>query len=329
MKKLTLISTLALCATLAFPKGTQDSQKTTVLKFSASTGGTSATSPMGQGMATFAKKVAEYTQGSIQIEVFYDTTLGSPSSMVNGLQLGTVDFGVCGDAYYSSLVPEIQAFELPYMFDSLKEARSAVAGPAGEMVMKKIRDKGILPLNFWEIGFRQLTTSKRPVSTPTDLKGLKIRTLPSTFQVKAWESAGAIPVPMDVSELYASLQQGVVDGQENPLSEIYNQRFYEVQKHLSLTDHVYTPMLFSASESAWERLNEAQRDAIKQAAADAQETVYRLNDEARADYLRKIVAAGVEVIENPDRRSFKKVMEKVQGLFEKEYGTELLQLLKP
>ncbi|MDT4762993.1 DctP family TRAP transporter solute-binding subunit [Sphaerochaeta sp. PS] len=324
MKKSVMVLILMVSMGMLFAAGDKETKK---LELSVSTGGMSATSPAGQGMAQFAQKVEEYSKGTMSVKVFYDTTLGSPSSMVSGMQQGTVDFGVCGDAYYSSLTPEIQVFELPYMFDSIEEARAAVAGPAGKAIGDKLEKKGIHALTFWEIGFRQLTNSKRPVSSPADLKGLKLRTLPATFQVKAWESAGAIPVPMDISELYSSLQQGVVDGQENPLSEIYNQRFHEVQKYLSMTSHVYTPMLFSAGGTTWNKLTEEQKEIITRAAKEAQAIVYSVNDRENINYLQKIKDAGVQVIENPDKQAFKSLMSGSKALYTSQYGDEMLVLL--
>lgn len=324
MKKLHVLMLLVIVPALLFAGGQSEGKK---LEFSASTGGMSASSPAGQAMTEFAKKVTEYSGGTIEVKVFFDTTLGSPSSMVNGLQQGTIDFGVCGDAYYSSLVPEIQAFELPYTFDSLEEARTALAGPAGQAIFDKLAKKGVQPLTFWEIGFRNLTNSKRAVHSPEDLRGLKVRTLPATFQVKAWENAGAIPVPMDVSELYSALQQGVVDGQENPLSEIFNQRFHEVQKFMSLTEHVYTPMLFSAGGQTWSRLSKEQQEWVMKAAKDAQRVVYAVNDTENANYLKSIKAAGVTVDENPNREAFKALMAGSKTLFINQYGSEILNLL--
>ena len=298
-----------------------------VTSFSASTGGMAAGSPAGKGMAKFAEKVEEYSNGTMKIEVFYDTTLGNSTSIINGMQQGSVDFGVCGDAYYAGLVPEIQAFELPFLFSSLEEARTALSGKAGQYVSEKIAKKGIQPLSFWEIGFRNLTNNKREVVTPSDLKGVKLRTLAAQTQVKAWEYAGAIPVAMDVSELYSSLQQGVVDGQENPLSEIVNQRFYEVQKNLSLTEHVYTPMLFSCSGTTWASLSAEQKDIISRAAKDAQAEVYAVNDANSAVYLKQIKDAGVQVCENPDKEAFKELMSKAYPVFIDQCGDEILKIL--
>ncbi len=325
MKRVLLFVCVALLALpLVFANGDGEVKS---VELSASTGGMSAGSPAGRAMTKFAEKVNELSDGSIEIKVFYDTTLGNASSMVNGLQQGTVDIGVCGDAYYSGLVPEIQAFELPYIFDSVEDARTNLAGEAGQYIFEKLEKKGIQPLTFWEIGFRQLTNNKRAVVEPSDLKGVKLRCLPATFQVKAWEYAGAIPVPMDVSELYSSLQQGVVDGQENPLSEIYNQGFHEVQKYISLTNHVYTPMLFSVGGQSWARLTAEQQEIIKAAAQEAQAEVYRINDAENDVLLQKLIDAGLEVEMNPNKAAFKELMQKAYTLFTDQYGDEIITML--
>ncbi|MDC7246137.1 MAG: DctP family TRAP transporter solute-binding subunit [Sphaerochaetaceae bacterium] len=325
MKRVLLFVCVALMALpLVFANG---SGEVKTVELAASTGGMSAGSPAGRAMATFADKVSELSEGSIEIKVFYDTTLGNASSMINGLQQGTVDIGVCGDAYYSGLVPEIQAFELPYIFESVEDARTSLAGEAGQYVFEKLEQKGIQPLVFWEIGFRQLTNNTRAVVEPADLKGVKLRCLPSTFQVKAWEYAGAIPVPMDVSELYSSLQQGVVDGQENPLSEIYTQGFHEVQKYISLTNHVYTPMLFSVGGQSWARLTVDQQQILKEAAMEAQAEVYRINDEENAALLQTLKDAGMEVEMNPDKEAFKELMQQSYTLFIEQYGDQIINML--
>ena len=326
MKKVfVLLLMVLMVASIAFANGDGESKK---IELAATTGGMSADSPAGKGMALFAQKVAEYSNGTIEIKVFYDTTLGNATSAINGMVQGSVDLLVCGDSYYSSLVPEIQGFELPYMFSSYAEARETLAGKAGDYIDSKLQAKGIKALSFWEIGFRQLTNNKREVNSPADLKGIKLRTLGAPAQVKAWEAAGAIVTPMDVSELYSAIQQGVVDGQENPLSEIKAQRFYEVQKYMSLTAHVYTPMLFSCSTIAWDRLTSEQKEIILKAAKDAQAEVYKINDANEAALLEEIKASGVKVNENPDREAFKAAMAPAAyEQFRAQNGNDMLAML--
>lgn len=326
-KSLMLILVLTMVSSIVFASGNGETASKTI-ELAATTGGMSSESPAGKGMALFAAKVAEYSKGAIEVKVFYDTTLGNATSAINGMIQGSVDLLVCGDSYYSSLVPEIQGFELPYMFASVDEARKTLAGPAGAYIDNKLQAKGIKALSFWEIGFRQLTNNKKEISTPADLKGVKLRTLGAPAQVKAWESAGAIVTPMDVSELYSAIQQGVVDGQENPLSEIKAQRFYEVQKYMSLTAHVYTPMLFSCSTIAWDRLSAEQQEILLKAAKDAQAEVYRINDANETSLLAEIKAAGVKVNENPDKEAFKAAMAPAAyEQFRSQNGSEMLNLL--
>ncbi len=328
MKKVLVILLVLACAfgTL-YAGGGSDSSKG--LTLSATSGGMSASSPAGRGLAKFAELVNQYSEGAITVKVFYDTTLGNATSAVSGMVQGTVDLVVCGDSYYSGLVPEIQAFELPFMFGDKEDARSAVNGEPGQYIFDKLDQKGIHGLAFWEIGFRQLTNNVRVVKTPADLRGIKLRCLPATYQVTAWDAAGAMPVPMDVSELYSSLQQGVVDGQENPVSEIYAQRFYEVQKYISMTNHVYTPMLFSISGIRWAQLDDAQKDIILRAAKDAQQEVYNINDSEEASLLDEMVSSGnLELNTEVDSEAFKSAMQPAYDLFEKDYGSEFIDLLQ-
>ena len=327
MKKLLVILLVLICAFgTVYAGGSSESKGLTL---SASTGGMSASSAAGRGLAKFAELVNEYSDGAITVRVFYDTTLGNSTAVVSGMIQGTVDVGICGDSYYSGLVPEIQAFELPFMFSDKEDARSAVNGEPGQYIFDKLDQKGIHGLAFWEIGFRQLTNNVRVVKTPADLKGIKLRCLPATYQVTAWDAAGAMPVPMDVSELYSSLQQGVVDGQENPVSEIYAQRFYEVQKYISMTNHVYTPMLFSISGIRWAQLDDAQKDIILRAAKDAQQEVYNINDSEEASLLDEMVSSGnLELNTEVDSEAFKSAMQPAYDLFEKDYGSEFIDLLQ-
>ena len=328
MKKLLVILLVLVCAfSTVYAGGASDNGGK--LELAASTGGMSASSAAGRGLAKFAELVNEYSNGEITVQVFYDTTLGNSTAVVSGMIQGTVDIGICGDSYYSGLVPEIQGFELPFMFSDKEAARAAVNGEPGQYILDQLSTKGIQGLAFWEIGFRQLTNNTRPVSTPDDLKGIKLRCLPATYQVRAWEAAGAIPVPMDVSELYSSLQQGVVDGQENPISEIYANRFYEVQKYISMTNHVYTPMLLSMSAMRWAQLTPEQQDIILRAAKDAQAEVYSINDAEEQSLLDEMVSSGnLELTTDVDADAFREKMSASYALFEQDYGSTFLDMLR-
>lgn len=294
---------------------------------SASAGGMAADSPAGKAMDLFAEKVAGLSNGSIKVEVFYESTLGDPTALVQALQQGTVDVAATGDSYFAGLVPELQIFELPFLFDSYEEARSAVDGPVGQKISKKYDGTGIKPLGFWEIGFRHLTNNVRPIRKPSDLRGIKIRTLPAPIQVKTWEVLGALPTPIDFSELYTALQQGVVDAQENPLSLIRTSKFYEVQKYLTLTGHVYTPMFLGMSQMTWDRLSPSQQEAVIKAALEAQSYERNLVSGSEEEDLKFIENHGVEVIRDPEKEAFKNAITGVYKIFTDKYGSELLNEL--
>lgn len=322
-----LLAALGVLLTVSSCSRKKDAENS-VRIFRAATGGMSAESPAGRGMEVFAQKVSEYTGGAVKIEIFYGSELGSPSELVTDMMYGAVDFCVCGDSYYAELAAEIQAYELPYLFDSLEQARSALNGASFDRIQKQLKPSGIQALSFWEIGFRQLTSSVKPIRRASDVRNLKIRCLPAPFQILAWEYAGAVPAPMDISALYGALESGQIKGQENPLSEIYTQRLYEVQPYLSITNHVYTPQLFSCSAQTWNLLTGEERQAVAQAAHDAQQAVFAINDTETKTLLDALRSEGMEIITDVDTASFKEEMTKTHTVFIEKYGRSFLRLLK-
>lgn len=315
---------LVACSQTTDTKKSADANDKNSMSLSASSG-LPAVNPASKALDFMAEKVLEYTDGSVEIEVFYDNQLGDPTTLVSNVSQGTVDIVVTGNSYFTSLVPELQIFELPFLFDSYETARATLDGPVGEKVIEMFADTGIKPLAFWEIGFRHLANNVRPVKDPSDLDGIKLRTLPAPVQVKTWELLGAQPTPMDFSELYTSLQQGVVDGTENPFSDITSAKLYEVLDYMSLTSHVYTPMTLAISEQTWEKLDETQKEAIMRAAKEAQEYQRNLNDEESATALEEIKNNGVEVEENPNVEAFKEIAVEAYSEFTSKYGDELLK----
>lgn len=297
------------------------------LTLSASSG-LPASNPASQAMDLMAEKISEYTDGSVEVDVFYDNQLGDPTTLVSNVAQGTVDIVVTGNSYFTGLVPELQVFELPFLFDSYEAARAAVDGPVGEKVMSMFEGTGLKPMYFWEIGFRHLANSVRPVQEPSDLEGIRLRTLPAPVQVKTWELLGAQPTPMDFSELYTSLQQGVVDGTENPFSDITSAKLYEVLDYMSLTAHVYTPMTLAISEQTWEKLDESQQEAVMRAAEEAKEYQRNLNDEEEAKGLETIKENGVTVEENPNVDAFAEIAVEAYDEFINEYGDELIEEIR-
>ena len=284
--------------------------------------------PVGGALKVMAEYINTYSDGTIEALAFFDTALGDATSMVQGLQQGTIDIGVAGTAYFSGLVPEIEVFQLPFLFEDLEAARTAAAGPAAEQINHMFEDKGIVGLSVWENGFRELTNNVRPVSTPDDMKGIKMRTLPAEVQVATWSAMGALPTSIDASELYTALQQGTVSAQDNPLHEIVSRKFYEVQPYVTMTDAVYMPLYMGMSKKTWDRMSESQRALIQEAADVAREKQLELTDEAQAEAMQTLIDYGCEVVEDPDKAAFREKALPTWTLFSDQYGTELVELLQ-
>ena len=284
--------------------------------------------PTGGALQFMADYLNANSNGTIEATAFFDTALGDATSMVQGLQQGTVDIGVSGTSYFTGLVPEITVFELPFLFSSVDEARVAIEGPAKDAIFEKLSGVGLVGLSIWENGFRELTNNVRPVTTPDDMQGIKMRVLPNEIQVATWEAMGALPATIDAGELYTALQQGTVDAQDNPLHEIVARRFYEVQPYITMTDAVYTPFLMAMSQMSWDKLSESQQALVVEAAALAKEKELELTDEAQASALQEVLDYGCEVVEDPDKEAFREKALPTWSLFTDEYGTELLDMVQ-
>ena len=284
--------------------------------------------PTGGALQFMADYLNANSNGTIEATAFFDTALGDATSMVQGLQQGTVDIGVSGTSYFTGLVPEITVFELPFLFSSVDEARVAIEGPAKDAIFEKLSGVGLVGLSIWENGFRELTNNVRPVTTPDDMQGIKMRVLPNEIQVATWEAMGALPATIDAGELYTALQQGTVDAQDNPLHEIVARRFYEVQPYITMTDAVYTPFLMAMSQMSWDKLSESQQALVMEAAALAKEKELELTDAAQANALQEVLDYGCEVVEDPDKEAFREKALPTWSLFTDQYGTELLDMVQ-
>ncbi len=188
----------------------------------------------------FAKKVAQRTGNAVQIEVFSGGQLGNDTKILEAVKLGAIDLVMTGNPFFSSFAPEMNVLDLPYLFRDYEHAYKVVDGPIGAELLRAVERNGMKGIGSLEIGFRNVTNSKRPVRVPDDMKGLKIRTTPNPAHLLAFRLLGANPVPMAFTEVYLALKTGTVDGQENPITLIQAMKFYEVQKYLSLTQHAYT-----------------------------------------------------------------------------------------
>ena len=197
----------------------------------------------GVAVDTFAREVEKRTNGRYKVQNFYAGALGAERESIEGVQLGTLDLTLTSTGPLPNFVPEVAILDIPFLFRDYAHARAVLDGPIGQEMLQKFPPKGIVALAWAENGFRHMTNSKRPVNGPDDLKGLKMRTMENPIHIQAYKQFGILPTPMAFTEVYTALQQGTVDGQENPLSVITAAKLDQVQKNLTLTGHVYSPAL--------------------------------------------------------------------------------------
>jgi tripartite ATP-independent transporter DctP family solute receptor len=315
-----IIKTLALSAlALAIAAGTVQAQE----KITVAIGG-APQSLQGQTAKGFADRLQERLGDDYEVEYFDSAQLGDERQLVQRMRMGTVDLAAIS-SIMSSVSSDFALFDLPYLVkdrDHLKRIDQ-------EIVMadlaKSAREQGLTVISTWENGFRHITNSKRPINTPEDLDGLRIRTPQSDWRTRMFSAWGANPTPMAFSEVFVALQTGVVDGQENPLSNIYGARFHEVQDYLSLSNHVYSPIWLLAGNGGWDKFSDEVREAIQGAAAETQDWALNRGAELDEELLALMKEEGMEVNE-VDRGAFIAGSESVYKTFAEQVsgGQELI-----
>ncbi|WP_051261454.1 DctP family TRAP transporter solute-binding subunit [Desulfovibrio inopinatus] len=270
--------------------------------------------PYGQGAEKFAQLVAEKSNGEMEVQVFPSSQLGGQKDLIEGLIFGTVDMALVGTAVLGQFQPQISIFDLPFLFQDRDHAYISL-DTVGMEIGKDLEPKGIKLLGYMENGIRHVTNNVRPVKTPADMDGLKIRVMTNKTYVEMMKALGASPTPMAFGELYSAMQQGTVDGQENPSAHIWTKRFFEVQKYASKTAHAYSPEPLVISMITWNRLNEKQQAVLTEAAKEAVAWQRALSEKMDREYWDKIIATGkMEVIE-VDRDQFAEATKPVYAMF--------------
>lgn len=265
------------------------------------------------------------TDGELKVEIHPNNELGNAPTVLQGIRLGTIDIGIVGNPYFTSFEPEMNVLDLPFLFDGPKHAYKVFDGEIGRAILDKLEQHGMKGLALWEIGFRNITNNVRPIRTPADLDGLKIRTTPNPAHIKAFELLGANPTPMNFAELYMALQTGAVDGQENPAHHIYASRFHEVQKHLSMTRHAYTAAPLVMNLQTFNGLPEDQRNVIMEGALEAAKFERKENATLNDNAIVLMRDAGVEVVEDPDVAAFREMIaDEVRKDYVDKHGAAML-----
>jgi tripartite ATP-independent transporter DctP family solute receptor len=260
----------------------------------------------------FAEAVKSRSGGRIEVQVAPSAQLGDDAAMVTALRTGALDISANSQGAVSAAVPEYAAFGMPFLFTSPAAAFKLLDGPLGKELADRTAEKGLVLLGTWDNGIRQMTNSKRPISKVEDMKGLKMRVPPDATLVDIMKSLGAEAQQIRFAELYVALQQGVVDGQENPLVNIHASKLYEVQKHLALTNHQFQMTPFLMSKRTWDKLSDADKKAVQEAAGEATALQRKLSQDADDRLLADLKAKGVQVT-TPDKAAFEKATAEVDG----------------
>src|SRR5918993_5788515 len=272
--------------------------------------------PQGQGAKKFAELVEAKSGGKIKVRVFPSGQLGGDLQTVSAIQGGTIDLTVLNAGLLVGQVKEFGLFDLPFLFESGKEADAVVDGPFGQKLSETLPAKNLIPLGYWELGFRNVTNSRRPVTKLEDIQGLKVRVVQSPLYIDLFNTLGANAVPLPFPELYTALEQKTVDGQENPVTLIQTSKFFEVQKHLTLTRHTYNPQIVVFSKRVWDRLDADEKKLIEDAAQEARTFQREFSREQETRALEAVKAAGMQVVELP-AAEVTRIREKVQPVIKK------------
>lgn len=274
----------------------------------------------------FNELLKEKTKGEIKLSLFPDSTLGNAQTMISAVRGGTIDLEMSGSPNFSGLVPKLNVIDIPFIFQNREHAYAVLDGEIGQGLLKELEAQGLKGLAFWEVGFRSFTNSKHPVKTPDDIKGLKVRTNQNPMYIQAFSILGANPVPMPLSELYTALETRAVDAQEHPVGIVWSAKLYEVQKHLSLTNHGYTPLIVVMNKAKFDGLSPALQSAILEAAKEAGAYQRKLNLDNEKGTIEKMQKAGIQVIETVDTKPFKAAIEsEVRKAFIEKNGDDLVK----
>ena len=279
---------------------------------------------MHRALLKFEELVEAGSGGEIDVQIFPSSQMGPDREMIEGVQTGVLEMAIPPSSFFAGWDPAFAVIELPYMYASKDIAFDVLDGSAGDGMLSRVENQGLVGLGWLELGVRNVTNNVRPVATPEDLEGVKLRTMKVPAHVATFETLGANPTPMNFGEVYSALQQGVIDGQENPLAIITSQRFYEVQKYLSTTGHVFAVYMPVISKPFFDSLSAEHQNLVRDSMASARDHQAQLVASEDAAQLEQIRAAGVEVLEltAEQRQVFADKTESVRLQYREKVGAE-------
>ena len=290
----------------------------------------SETHPTMQAMKTFAKDVEAGSKGKIKVELYPNAQLGGDRELCEGVQMGTIQMALPASSALAGFDKRVQVLDLPYLFTSRKTAFEALDGILGNKLNQYLLSKGFVVLGYQENGMRHVTNSKRPIKSPADLKGLKIRTMENPMHIAFFKELGANPTPMSWGELYTALQQGTVDAQENPYAMIDDGKFYEVQKYVSETGHVFSYEILIANKKFMDKLPKELNKLVADEAHKAIMAQRASMEKEEEAFKAKVTKAGLKA--NPltpeEKKPFVEATKKVYVQFEKDLGKEIMDIAR-
>jgi len=275
----------------------------------------------------FKEVVEAKSQGKIKVEIFPNASLGDERALIEGMQMGTVHAGVITNGPIGNFLPELAVFEMPFLFASPEEAYKVLDGPVGKKVLDKLDSINLKGLAYAERGFRNLTNSKKPVKVPADMVGLKIRVMENPVYIDTFKTLGTNAVPMAWTEALTALQQGTIDGQENPINVIYSFKLSETQKYLSMTKHSYAPALFLMSKKVFAGFDAPTQAIMVKAAQEAAVYERKWNADQMADQLKQLKEKGMQIID-PDIAAFQKAVKPVYDKYGPKFGALMQDIEK-
>lgn len=292
--------------------------------------GLSESSNQGRAVKFFVEEMAKRSGGKLKVKGFADASLGSDIQMQNALIGGAQEMMVGSTATLVGIVKDFAVFDLPFLFNNEQEADAVFDGPFGRKLADKLEEKGLVGLVYWENGFRNLTNSKRPVTKVEDLKGIKLRVMQNPVYIDMFNGFGANAVPLSFSELFTAMETGTVDGQENPVTTIQSSKFYEVQKYLTISKHVYSPWIVLASKRWYDGLSADERKIINEAAVASRDFERKDSRDASKQSIAYLKDKGMQINELSDAElgRMREMVKPAMDKFAADGGADLLNELQ-
>lgn len=276
----------------------------------------------------FQQLVSQHTNGAVTIEIYPNATLGDERTLLEGMQIGTVDMGVITNGPVANFVDEFSVFELPFLFPTSEAAYSVLDGEIGQEILDKLQEANLKGLAYAERGFRNITNSKNAINVPADLNGLTLRVIQNEVYVDTFRELGANAVPMAWTEALTALQQGTIDGQENPVNAIHAFNLAETQNYLTMTRHIYAPAIFIMSLPTWNGLQDELQEVVLEASKEASSYAREQNALMETRQLEELREAGMEINKTPDMEAFQAAVTPVYKKYGEQFGDYLPRILE-